>query len=375
MTKSEEQAMDELQQLRQKLSALDVQLLEMVAERQKIVADIGRVKSASGKGTRDYAREKVVLNLARETAARVGIDEAIGEELFRFLIRISLATQEHDKVMASEAGGGQRALVIGGAGQMGQWFVRFLTSQGYEVDVCDPAGSVTGHKSYADLQAVDLNQDLIVIATPVKETVDVLQRLALEKPKGMIFDISSVKGPLVDALQSLIAAGCRVASIHPLFGPDAELLSGRNVIFVNVGDDETKAAVRSLFSSTMAEQVEMSLDAHDKVMAYVLGMSHAVNIAFFNALSQSGEDARELARLSSTTFDAQLDIAKHVAQENPYLYFEIQSLNDHSPRALFALLNAITQVAGKVVDKDRDGFVELMEQGKCFLEGRPEIRP
>ena len=125
----------------------------------------------------------------------------------------------------------------------------------------------------------------------------------------------------------------------------------------------------------MAEQVEMSLADHDRTMAYVLGLSHLVNIAFFGALAEAGEQADELARLSSSTFDAQLEIAGRLAEENPHLYFEIQTLNPHSPRALIALLNATTQLAGRVLDGDRQGFIELMEQGKSLLASRPVDRP
>jgi chorismate mutase/prephenate dehydrogenase len=42
---------------------------------------------------------------------------------------------------------------------------------------------------------------------------------------------------------------------------------------------------------------------------------------------------------------------------------------------LVALLNAVTQVAARVLDGDEQGFVELMEQGKAFLAQRPEDRP
>ena len=31
------------------------------------------------------------------------------------------------------------------------------------------------------------------------------------------------------------SAGCNVTSVHPMFGPDTELLSGRHVIFIDVG--------------------------------------------------------------------------------------------------------------------------------------------
>jgi chorismate mutase/prephenate dehydrogenase len=367
--------MKDLQALREKLSSLDVELLEMVARRQEIVAEIGRVKSSAGRGTRDYAREKDVLNLARQTARRVGVDEDIGEEMFRLLIRASLAAQELDKVTSEQTGSGKRALVIGGAGQMGQWFVRFLGAQGYSVEICDSKVGGSGHPQYSSLDDTDLSHDLIVIATPIKETRLLLDELAVRKPGGIIFDISSLKGPLATALHNLVAAGCRVTSIHPMFGPDTELLSGRNVVFVDLGVAEATSAVRELFNSTMADQVSMSLDGHDHAMAYVLGLSHAVNIAFFNALSQSGEQAEGLAKLSSSTFDAQMDVASRVAEENPYLYFEIQSLNTHSPRALVTLLNAVTQVAGRVLDGDEKGFVDLMAQGKAFLARRPEDRP
>ncbi len=368
--------MQDLESLRQELSRLDVELLERVARRQQIVAEIGRVKSSAGRGTRDYAREKEVLELARRTARRLGVDEAVGEEIFRLLIRTSLTAQEQDKVTAFGAGDGKTALVIGGAGQMGRWFVRFLGSQGYTVEVCDTADDeMDGCRRFASLEESGLGQDLIVVATPVEVSARILLRLAELRPAGVIFDISSVKGPQQAGLMALKEAGCRVTSIHPMFGPDTELLSGRNLVFVDLGVEEATRAVRELFASTMVDQVEMSLDGHDRAMAYVLGLSHAVNIAFFGALAESGEEAVGLARLSSGTFDAQLDIASRVARENPYLYFEIQHLNAHSPRALVSLLNAVTQLTGKVLDGDERGFVELMAQGKAFLAGRPEDRP
>ena len=122
-----------------------------------------------------------------------------------------------------------------------------------------------------------------------------------------------------------------------MFGPDTELLSGRHVIFIDLGDATALQEARSLFGSTMADLVVMGLDEHDRLIAFVLGLSHALNIAFFTALAESGEAAPRLARMSSTTFDAQLDVATRVAAENPDLYYEIQSLNDYGEESLNAL--------------------------------------
>ena len=191
--------------------------------------------------------------------------------------------------------------------------VRFLASQGYEVEVADRNSPPPGYRHVRDWRHCSLDHDIVVVAAPLRASREILNTLANDPPKGLIFDIGSLKTPLRAPLLSLAAAGARVTSVHPMFGPDTELLSGRHVIFVDVGVREATRQARKLFESTMATQVEMDLDAHDKVIAYVLGLSHALNIAFFTALAESGEDAPRLATLSSTTFDSQLLVSQAVA--------------------------------------------------------------
>jgi chorismate mutase/prephenate dehydrogenase len=198
----------------------------------------------------------------------------------------------------------------------------------------------------------------------------ILLELAERRPKGLIIDIGSLKSPLRAGLSRLVAADCRVTSIHPMFGPDTRLLSGRHVVFCDVGVPEATREARALFASTMAEQLEMSIDEHDRLMAYVLGLSHALNLAFFTALADSGELVPRLQKMSSTTFDAQLKVASLVATDNPHLYFEIQALNDYGGASLTALLAAAQRIQQLVQSGDERGFVELMVAGQRYLEGR-----
>ena len=60
--------------------------------------------------------------------------------MLRLLIRSSLTTQEQASVAAVEQGTGRRALVIGGSGKMGSWFVDLFGFQGFVVEVADPSG-------------------------------------------------------------------------------------------------------------------------------------------------------------------------------------------------------------------------------------------
>ena len=363
-----------LEDLRQRVTDIDRQLIALVAERKAVSEEVARVKRATGRSTRDYERERDVILGVRAVAAERGVSPELAEQLLRLLIRSSLTTQEHASVVARGAGTGRRALVIGGAGKMGGWFVSFLASQGFAVEVADPVpGGGSGSARVADWHSTDLKHDFIVLATPLGITDAILRDLALRRPPGVIFDVGSLKSPLRAGLLALKSHGCKVTSVHPMFGPDTELLSGRHVVFVDLGNAAALAAARELFASTMAEQVVMSLDDHDRLIAYVLGLSHALNIAFFTALAESGEAAPKLARMSSTTFDAQLDVASRVAQESPDLYYEIQSLNDYGAESLEALSKAVERLRTSVLSQDHDAFVALMRRGRDYLEDRRTV--
>jgi chorismate mutase/prephenate dehydrogenase len=194
--------------------------------------------------------------------------------------------------------------------------------------------------------------------------------LARRAPRGLIFDLCSVKSPLRSELTDLVKAGCRVTSVHPMFGPDTELLSGRHVIFIDLGNKEALAQAQELFAPTMAERVVMDLEEHDRLIAYVLGLSHALNIAFFTALADSGEAAPRLAKMSSTTFDSQLEVASRVAAESPDLYFEIQSSNDYGNESLLALQRAVERLVTAVRGKNAQEFTALMTRGRASLDVR-----
>jgi len=360
-----------LDDLRTALTQVDDRLVELMAERQRLVEQISTTKLAAGTPTRDFQREEEVIGNAASKARSLGLPTGVAEDIFKLLIETSLTRQEKARVVAEGAGTGKRALVIGGAGQMGGWFAEFLDSQGYGVTLADPrAGSNPAFPAVSDWQQGLLDEDIIIVAAPLGTTAEILSQLGRRKPSGLIVDVGSLKSPLRGALLELVAADCRVASIHPMFGPHTHLLSDRHIIFVDLGQPEALAEAQRLFASTMAEQFVMKLEEHDRLIAYVLGLSHALNIAFFTALADSGELVPTLAGMSSTTFDAQLEVAGLVAQDNPHLYFEIQALNHYGEEALDALVKASETIRKLVREGDETGFVSLMEAGREYMARR-----
>ncbi|MEN7342631.1 MAG: prephenate dehydrogenase/arogenate dehydrogenase family protein, partial [Pseudomonadota bacterium] len=316
-----------LDALRAELDRVDRNLVETIAARQALVARIGQLKAAHGHQTRDFKRERVVIEKARAAAEGAGLEPELAERILTEMIRSSLQKQERDRVLDSGAGAGRSALVIGGAGRIGGWFADFFHSQGYAVSIADPAGDQQSANVFADWQSAGIDFDVIVVATTLALSAEIMRGLAQAKPRGLVFDVGSLKTPLRGALEDLRQVGVRVTSVHPMFGPSTQLLAGKQVIFVDVGDQSATDEARALFAPTMATCVDMSIDEHDRVISMVLGLSHATNIAFVDALTQSGIEPADLHAMSSPTFDAQVGMGRTVVQENPGLYFEIQRLN------------------------------------------------
>ena len=356
--------------LRNKLDEIDANIISLIAERQFNVEQIGNVKLSTNSPTRDYQREKQVIDKVRNHAIAKGLDPEVAQQIFELVIETSLSKQEVQKVKESNFGSNKSALIIGGNGKMGQWFAQFLASQNFDVHINDIEPLTQHHTFITDFSKIELNHDYIIIATPIQKSAEILKQLVSLKPTGIVLDISSIKSPLRLPLRQLADSGCKVVSIHPMFGPNIQLMSGKHVIFIDMGNEEAVNQVKQLFQPTMAERIDMKFEDHDRLIAYVLGLSHVVNIAFMTVLSESGEAADLLSQLSSTTFDAQLNIANKVSNENPNLYFEIQKLNHYSPTTLNALSDAVQRIIQMIHQDNQVAFVNIMTQAKNYMHQR-----
>jgi chorismate mutase/prephenate dehydrogenase len=351
---------DELLELRQRLDEIDTGIVDLIAERQAVVTTIAEHKLKVGSPLRHYEREREVIDRGVARAESHGLAGSVARDILQTLIHHSLSNQETHKLVQSDHGQGQRALVIGGLGRMGVWMSRYLDMVGYRVDVADKVERDTPFGSVDDWEAVAHEYDLIVVAVPLRPSNDILLRLAEIQPECLIFDIGSLKSPMREGLDALREKGCRVCSVHPMFGPDEIGLSGRHILFVDMGDQEALREARELFSHTAADCVDLSLEEHDEVMAWVLGLSHLVNIAFAGALAESGEAVPLLKQISSSTFNAQLNVATQVVSENPHLYYEIQQGNDNTAEVSAQFRKVLDNLINAVVENDEAVFTNYM---------------
>ncbi|MFT5770230.1 MAG: chorismate mutase/prephenate dehydrogenase [Lysobacterales bacterium] len=370
MTKDQTLTAHELLQLRERLDQIDDGIIDLIAERQAVVTTIGEHKLVTGAPLRHYEREREVIERGMARAVKKGISGDMARDILETLIHHSLSNQETHQLVRSDHGLGQSALVIGGLGRMGEWMSRYLEMVGYQVDVSDPVKKDTAFGRVIDWESCIEQYDVIVVAVTLRPSNAILHRLAELKPNGLIFDIGSLKSPMRSGLSALVEADCRVCSVHPMFGPDAIGLSGRHILFVDVGNSQALQDARALFAHTAAECVNLSLDEHDEVMAWVLGLSHLVNIAFASALAQSGEEVPLLRQISSSTFDAQLKVAAKIVSENPHLYYEIQQGNSKTREVVNRFKDALDELHRAVNEQDEPSWTEAMRIANERLDSR-----
>ena len=364
---------DELKLLRERIRSLDDQLLALVKERLEVARAIGAVKVAAGLPIKDYKVEKDVLARATQKARELGLYEELATDLSKLLIRYAVNAQDEFKQRQTVGRATQpsRILIAGGLGRMGRWLADFFDSFGHQISLYEPRNHTlpasSSHEVHTDLEAAAHACDVIVLSTPISETPALIDRLTKARIRGLVFDICSLKSPLLAAIGRARRAGQQIASVHPMFGPQVEVLADRNIVICDCGDAASTAAAQRLFENTSAKLVHMQVDEHDRMMSCVLGLSHLSNLVFGEAIATSGIGFEALRAVASTTFSAQLGVTTPVVNENPDLYYEIQVANTHTTAMIATFEQAFKAYRQAIEDEDREAFGHLMLASRQYL--------
>ena len=210
---------------------------------------------------------------------------------------------------------------------------------------------------------------IIIPFVPISVFEEVIKSISsLVKKDALLIDVCSVKESPIKSMKDQLPENIQILGTHPMFGPDSDLLTGKQIIFMDIDKQNTHQEVKKLFESTTAQLIDMSIENHDYAIAYVLGLSHMINIAFAKVLASTDDNRAVLPKLSSTTFKDQLNVAKRVTDENPHLYFEIQHLNEHSLKTIKELNVAINEITQAIVQGQEETFVAMMKEGQSYFD-------
>jgi chorismate mutase/prephenate dehydrogenase len=357
----------DLKRLRGAMARVDRTIGRAIDHRLELARQIGVTKQALGLPVRDYTVEREVVARWQRSLERSRVAPERAEALARWLVEESVRVQEQLGEGTGTLGTGSEALVVGGAGAMGRWISGFLRSNGYEVGIFDPRARPKEfplYRIHRRLGPAVRRADIIVVATPMRATRQVYRRIVTYPPHGLLFDILSIKSPILAEIRRAKNRGWKVTSVHPLFGPSARTLSARNLLVLDCGIPDANSEAIELFRRSSLSVTLLPIARHDRLMGSALGVPHVVSLLFSTALAKTGISAGELTAVAPTSFLREAEVARIVVNENPELAFDIQSLNPASA-TLYDQLEATLRTLGRAaVTGDRNGYRQLLSDAR-----------
>lgn len=201
----------ELTALRDQIDEVDKALLDLLARRLELVAEVGEVKSRFGLPIYVPEREASMLASRRAEAEALGVPPDLIEDVLRRVMRESYSS-ENDKGFKTLCPSLRPVVIVGGGGQMGRLFEKMLTLSGYQVRILE-------QHDWDRAQEIVADAGMVIVSVPIHLTESVIGKLPPLPVDCILVDLASVKnGPL----QAMLAAhDGPVLGLHPMFGPDS----------------------------------------------------------------------------------------------------------------------------------------------------------
>ncbi|HJX04228.1 MAG TPA: prephenate dehydrogenase/arogenate dehydrogenase family protein [Thermoplasmata archaeon] len=354
-----------MEALRSEIDRIDSEIIRLVALRDDVAAELGLTKGKEKIELRDRKREKQVIEAFVRKARMMKVNTVFASILAELLISNALRVQNTRKDRYLK---GTSALVIGGAGKTGEWICRFLSNRGAVVSIWDPRGRLEGYVSVKDPRKASRTADMVVVASPVGLCPEHLEMTLSSSPRGLVFDICSVKSHLASLLRRSAKKGVLVTSVHPMFGPGTASPAGRNLLVCDCGSKRANEMASRLFLASGANVVNLDLERHDELMAYVLGLPHLTSMLFAKTMQSSERSASEYKEVQGTSSDRLMRIARELSNESRRVYHDIQALNPETAEMISHMESGLRDLRKAALAKSPDKFADAMESIKRYLE-------
>ncbi|MCX6003592.1 MAG: prephenate dehydrogenase [Chloroflexi bacterium] len=258
--------------------------------------------------------------------------------------------------------------IIGGSGNMGRWFARYLTKEGAQVIITGrnqekllSVGKELGIPTATNIEAVK-QADFVIISVPLDTFESVVKEIApYTRQKQIIVDVTSLKSRPVEIMHRHITKGI-VLGTHPVFGPGAKDIAKQNFVLTPTNKDETALAdnIKQQLEDRAAIVSIMTPQAHDEIMTVVLGLAHFIAIVSADTLL-SFDKFQEMKKIGGTTFKVLYTLIESVISEDPQLYASLQ-MNFPNIRNVETLFQTNTKIwADMVRNKNKQKFAQRMD--------------
>ncbi len=163
------------------------------------------------------------------------------------------------------------------------------------------------------------NADLIVLAIPVDEIIDLLPGILNKVDKQVLMDVGSTKAGMLNSIKNH-PKKCRFVGTHPMWGTEfSGPQAARKDAFINKAvvicnkeacDKDAIIVVESLYKTIGMHVIYMNAADHDVHVAYVSHISHITSFALANTVLEKEKEEDAIFELASGGFESTVRLAK-----------------------------------------------------------------
>lgn len=248
--------------------------------------------------------------------------------------------------------------IIGGAGKLGQVFVKAFRQLGCKVHTFEQADWCA--------QTRRLQQaDIVILCVPMHKTLEVIDALPQLSKTCILADFTSVKVPIVRAMCA--AHEGPVIGLHPMFGPHTQTIAGQTVAVCKGQELSACEPLLNLLKALGLRLEQISAEEHDRAMGFIQALRHFNTFSDGVFLEKNAVDLTTLSHLSSPIYRFELSFVGRLFAQSPELYVDIILAGEKNYGLITAFAKHYTQLATLVQCQDRDALITLFEKTQTFL--------
>ena len=345
--------------VRAMIDALDRDLLQIMAKRMALVAEIAAYKRLHGLKIRDASRERELLRDRHEHATELGLPSEEIESIFRLLMRSS---RDHQAALRAEVpmdAASYTIAIIGGHGRIGRVMARLFGDLGHRLLLVDTDTTLRAEEAASVA-------DVVVISVPINVTDAVIRAVGPHVREGaLLMDVTSVKEAPLQAMLEATAAS--VVGTHPMFGPSVHTLQGQRVVICRGRGDAWADWAAQSFAARGLVITETTATQHDRAMSVVQVLTHFQTQVQGLTLSRLGLPLAETLPFTSPAYLLELYVAaRHFAQDAA-LYGAIEMRNPRTADITSAFAQSVQDNAGILARGDQAAFSRLFTDVREFF--------
>ncbi|AVJ56348.1 bifunctional chorismate mutase/prephenate dehydrogenase [Idiomarina sp. OT37-5b] len=355
-SKSADAAATQLSQLRDAIDAVDTQLVDLIAQRAAITAQVGQVKRQLKQPLYVPEREHSLIRARRQYAEQKGLAADLIEDVLRRIIRESYRTQTMQATPTS-TDLSRPVVIVGGRGRLGQLLAKLFGQTGYQVTVLDKGDQWTD-----ELAA---QAQLVMLSVPVNQTVGVIRQLPALAADCVLADVTSVKSEPLQAM--LEQHSGPVVGLHPMFGPSVQNLAKQLVVVTPGRGANACQWLLDQFVNWGAHIETSDAGQHDEAMGWVQAMRHLSTFSYGLHMAEENADIDALLQMSSPIYRMELMMVGRLFAQNAELYADIIMANKQQFPTIGRYLERFGEALGYLEKGDKARFIEQFEQVKAYF--------